>query len=134
MKSFLQLAPALTPASCPISAPLTGLTQVFGKGRPGEETWGPVWGKDETTRFQSDAVRNDLRLRAEGEQVVQHWEVKALKGGEAGRGVPVTSLQSSKLGGGQAGTPRAEGGGRGGVSEGCTPPSGLERDDQCELT
>ena len=33
--------------------------------------WGPVWGKDETTRFQNDAVRDDLRLGAEGKQVVE---------------------------------------------------------------
>lgn len=44
---------------------------MFGEGSPGDETLGSCWGKDETTRFQNDAVRDDLRLGAEGKQVVE---------------------------------------------------------------
>ena len=100
MKSFLQLAPALTPASCPISAPLTGQTQVFSKGRPGEETWGPVWGKDETTRFQNDAVRNDLSLGAEGQQVVQPLGSEGPAGRGGREGSPSYESADFRVGGG----------------------------------
>lgn len=54
--------------------------------------WGPVWGKDETTRFQNDAVRDDLRLGAEGKQVVEQLGGQG-RGGE-GR---VLSPKTSKL-------------------------------------
>lgn len=37
----------------------------------GSKTLGSCGGKDETTRFQNDAVRDDLRLGAKGKQVVE---------------------------------------------------------------
>lgn len=55
--------------------------------------WGPVWGKDETTRFQNDAVRDDLRLGAEGKQVVEPL-------GGAGRGSPRSESADFNFGGG----------------------------------
>lgn len=71
---------------------------MFGKGRPGEETWGPVWGKDETTRFQNDAVRNDLRLGAEGEQVVQQLGSEGPEGRGRREGSPSYESADFKVG------------------------------------
>lgn len=54
--------------------------------------WGPVWRKDETTRFQNDAVRDDLRLGAEGKQVVEQL-------GGVGRGGPSSESADFRVGG-----------------------------------
>lgn len=72
---------------------------MFGEGCPGDETLGSCWGKDETTRFQNDAVRDDLRLRAEGKQVVEQLGREGPKGRGRKRGVCVLSLLTSKWGG-----------------------------------
>lgn len=50
-------------------------------GCPGDETLGSLWGKDEATGFQNDAVRDDLRLGAEEKQVLDNWEERGLRGG-----------------------------------------------------
>lgn len=72
------------------------------------ETLGSLWGKDETTGFQNDAVRDDLRLGAEEKQVLDNWEESGLRGGrpEGPRLSPRTSL----LRGSCAGTGSERGG------------------------
>lgn len=64
----------------------------------GSKTLGSCGGKDETTRFQNDAVRDDLRLGAKGKQVVEQLGREAPGGRGRREEFPVQSLQTLKLG------------------------------------